>query len=64
MVILQAGPYDNLKDISLKVLQNGVSSVPIVHSSSEDGSFPQLLHLASLSGVLKCKLLNKHYLYC
>ncbi|KAK2397899.1 sucrose nonfermenting protein [Trifolium repens] len=47
-------PYDNLKDIAMKILQKEVSTVPIIHSSSEDGSFPQLLHLASLSGILKC----------
>lgn len=51
----QAGPYDSLKDVALKILQNKVSTVPIIHSSSPDGSFPQLLHLASLSGILKCK---------
>ncbi|WJX77401.1 hypothetical protein P8452_60716 [Trifolium repens] len=51
---MQAGPYDNLKDIAMKILQKEVSTVPIIHSSSEDGSFPQLLHLASLSGILKC----------
>ncbi|XP_004508285.1 sucrose nonfermenting 4-like protein [Cicer arietinum] len=51
---IHAGPYDNLKDTALKILQNGISTVPIIHSSSEDGSFPQLLHLASLSGILKC----------
>ncbi|KAL2339062.1 hypothetical protein Fmac_013508 [Flemingia macrophylla] len=50
---IHAGPYDNLKDIAVKILQNGISTVPIIHSSSEDGSFPQLLHLASLSGILK-----------
>ncbi|QCD79963.1 sucrose nonfermenting 4-like protein [Vigna unguiculata] len=51
---IRAGPYDNLKEIALKILQNGISTVPIIHSSSEDDSFPQLLHLASLSGILKC----------
>jgi len=50
---MQAGPYDNLKEIAVKILQHGISTVPIIHS--EDGSFPQLLHLASLSGILKCK---------
>ncbi|KAL3012010.1 hypothetical protein AAZX31_07G231500 [Glycine max] len=49
---IRAGPYDNLKEIAVKILQNGISTVPIIHS--EDGSFPQLLHLASLSGILKC----------
>ncbi|WJX96122.1 AMP-activated serine/threonine-protein kinase regulatory subunit, variant 2 [Trifolium repens] len=49
---VHAGPYDKLKDIALKILQNGISTVPIIYS--EDGSCPQLLHLASLSGILKC----------
>ncbi|KAK4427656.1 Sucrose nonfermenting 4-like protein [Sesamum alatum] len=52
--LVQAGPYDSLKDVALKLLQNKVSTVPIIHSSSQDGSYPQLLHLASLSGILKC----------
>ncbi|KAI9393949.1 hypothetical protein POPTR_005G029900v4 [Populus trichocarpa] len=51
---MQAGPYDSMKDISLKILQSSVSTVPIIHSASQDGSFPQLLYLASLSGILKC----------
>ncbi|KAF3330770.1 Sucrose nonfermenting 4-like protein [Carex littledalei] len=52
--LAQASPYDSLKDVAVKILQNEVSMVPVVHSSSDDGSFPQLLHLASLSGILKC----------
>lgn len=56
--ILQAGPLECLKDVALKILQDKVATVPIIQSSSEDGSFPQLLHLASLSEILKCKLLN------
>lgn len=51
--LIHAGPYDCLKDIALKILQNKVATVPILNSS-QDGSFPQLLHLASLSGILKC----------
>ncbi|CAL9107726.1 unnamed protein product [Musa textilis] len=52
--IVHAGPYDSLKDVALKILQNKVSTVPIIHSSAQDGSFPQLLHLASLSEILRC----------
>lgn len=55
LLIVQAGPNDNLKDVALKILQNEVATVPILYSSSDDGSFPQLLHIASLSGILKCK---------
>lgn len=52
----QVGPYDNLKDVALKILQNKVAAVPVIYSSLQDGSYPQLLHLASLSGILKCKV--------
>ncbi|XP_041026903.1 sucrose nonfermenting 4-like protein isoform X4 [Juglans microcarpa x Juglans regia] len=52
--LIHASPYDNLKDVVLKILQNEVATVPVICSSSEDGLFPQLLHLASLSGILKC----------
>nr|XP_015900022.2 sucrose nonfermenting 4-like protein isoform X2 [Ziziphus jujuba var. spinosa] len=52
--LIHAGPHDNLKDVALKILQHEVATVPIIYSTSEDGSFPQLLHLASLSGILKC----------
>lgn len=52
---LQAGPYDSLKDVALKILKGKVATVPITHSSAQDGSFPQLLHLATLSEILKCK---------
>lgn len=55
---LQAGPHECLKDVALKILQNKVAVVPVIHSTSQDGSFPQLLHLASLSDILKCKLLD------
>ncbi|XP_062084772.1 sucrose nonfermenting 4-like protein [Humulus lupulus] len=52
--LIQAGPYDSLKEVALKILNYNVATVPIVQPSSQDGSFPQLLHLASLSGILKC----------
>ncbi|CAN6296981.1 unnamed protein product [Urochloa humidicola] len=52
--LVHATPYESLRDIALKILQNGISTVPLIYSPSSDGSFPQLLHLASLSGILKC----------
>ncbi|GLT94919.1 hypothetical protein SLE2022_126300 [Rubroshorea leprosula] len=59
--LVHAGPYDCLKDVALKILQNKVATVPIIHSSSQDGSFLQILHLATLSGILKCICRNfKH----
>ncbi|XP_071730436.1 sucrose nonfermenting 4-like protein [Rutidosis leptorrhynchoides] len=51
--LVQVGPDENLKDVSLKILQNRVATVPVTHSTSDDGSYPQLLFLASLSEVLK-----------
>ncbi|XP_057439383.1 sucrose nonfermenting 4-like protein [Lotus japonicus] len=60
-LFVHAGPHEHLKDVALKVLQNKVSTVPIIHSPSEDGSFPQLLHLACLSGILKC--ICRHFKY-
>ncbi|GMI80092.1 homolog of yeast sucrose nonfermenting 4 [Hibiscus trionum] len=60
--LFYAGSCDNLKDVAFKILQSGVAIVPVIHSSSEDGSFPQLLHLASLSGILKC--LCRYFKHC
>ncbi|KAJ6719732.1 CBS DOMAIN IMMUNOGLOBULIN E-SET-RELATED [Salix purpurea] len=60
--LIHAGPHDNLKEVALRILQNEVATVPIIHSSSEDGSFPQLLHLASLSGILKC--ICRYFRHC
>ncbi|PPS13161.1 hypothetical protein GOBAR_AA07482 [Gossypium barbadense] len=60
--LIYAGSCDNLKDVTLKILQSGVAIVPVIHSPSEDGSFPQLLHLASLSGILKC--LCRYFKHC
>ncbi|KAG4176764.1 hypothetical protein ERO13_A11G265800v2 [Gossypium hirsutum] len=54
--LVPAGPYDSLKDVVLKILRSKVAMVPIIHSASQDGSFPQLLNLATLSEVLKCIL--------
>ncbi|GJS43491.1 sucrose nonfermenting 4-like protein [Tanacetum coccineum] len=44
---------ENLEDITLKILQNRVATLPITHSTSNDGSYPPLLYLASISEVLK-----------
>ncbi|XP_068480996.1 sucrose nonfermenting 4-like protein isoform X8 [Phaseolus vulgaris] len=62
LILRESGPYDNLKDIAVKILQKEVSTVPIIHYSSEQASFLQLLHLASLSGILKC--LCRYFRHC
>ncbi|CAI9284786.1 unnamed protein product [Lactuca saligna] len=51
--LVRVGPDENLKDVTLKILQNRVATVPVTHSFSDDGSYPQLLYLASLSEILK-----------
>ncbi|KAG6505123.1 hypothetical protein ZIOFF_037471 [Zingiber officinale] len=52
--LIHAGPYDSLKEVALKILQNRIATIPIVHSLLQEDSFPHLLHLASLSGILRC----------
>ncbi|KAL3505760.1 hypothetical protein ACH5RR_031142 [Cinchona calisaya] len=58
--LVHVGPDDNLKEVALKILENGVATVPIIHGSTKDESYPQLLHLASLSDVLQsiCRYLR------
>lgn len=60
--LIHAGPFDNLKDIALKIVQNGVATIPVINSSLGDGSFPQLLHIATLSGILKC--ICRYFKHC
>ncbi|KAJ4961389.1 hypothetical protein NE237_021299 [Protea cynaroides] len=50
--LIQATPQESLKDVAQKILQNKISTVPIIHSS-QDGLCQQLLHLACLPGILK-----------
>ncbi|XP_042428691.1 sucrose nonfermenting 4-like protein isoform X1 [Zingiber officinale] len=52
--LIHAGPYDSLKEVALKILQNRITTIPIVRSLLQEDSFPHLLHLASLSGILRC----------
>lgn len=52
--LVYVSPYDSLKDVAKRILQNEVATVPVIYSSTQDGSCPQLLHLASLSEILKC----------
>ncbi|KAF5955821.1 hypothetical protein HYC85_008677 [Camellia sinensis] len=61
--LVHAGPDENLKDVALKIFQNNVATVPVIHSSSCNASIPQLLHIASLSGILKCKFPEQELVY-
>ncbi|KAL6142615.1 hypothetical protein ACLB2K_060892 [Fragaria x ananassa] len=59
--LISARPDDSLKEVAVRILQNKVATVPVVHKTSEDGSFPQLLHIASLACILKC--ICRHFRY-
>ncbi|KAK2974145.1 hypothetical protein RJ640_021436, partial [Escallonia rubra] len=50
--LIQAGPDESLQDVALRILQNKISTVPVLHFT-QDGSYPQLLHLACLAGILR-----------
>ncbi|GBG76312.1 hypothetical protein CBR_g22060 [Chara braunii] len=56
--LIYAGPDDSLRTVADKLLQHGVATLPVLSISAEDGNIPRLLHLASLSGVLKCLTRN------
>lgn len=52
---LQVGPDDSLRQVTDRLLQNDVAMVPVLNFPPQNDSVPQLLHLACLSGVLKCE---------
>ncbi|GJS90952.1 hypothetical protein Tco_0773588 [Tanacetum coccineum] len=49
-----AGPDENLKDITLNILQNRVATLLITHSTSNNGSYPQYFrHSANSLPILQ-----------
>ncbi|KAF5962096.1 hypothetical protein HYC85_003305 [Camellia sinensis] len=59
--LIWAGPDESLKDVALMILQNKISTVPIIYSTIEE-SCPLLLHIACLGGILKyiCRHFKNH----
>eukprot|EP00250_Pteridium_aquilinum_P004034 c14284_g1_i1 orf=410-1861(+) len=53
------GPDDSLKEVAQKLLHHQVTTVPVLHFPAQEQALPQLLHLATLSGILKC--LCRHF---
>lgn len=51
--LISVGPDDSLRVVAEKILQHEIATVPVICPSAGDGSSPQLLHLASLPGILK-----------
>ncbi|KAI3455197.1 hypothetical protein Pfo_011860 [Paulownia fortunei] len=61
--LIHAGPDESLADVASRILQNNISTVPIIHSIN--GSCPRLLHIACLAGILKnvCSHFKHHLGY-
>lgn len=53
------GPDDSLKEVVRTLLNHQVTTVPVLHFPAQDQALPQLLHLATLSGISKC--LCRHF---
>ncbi|KAI5075263.1 hypothetical protein GOP47_0009339 [Adiantum capillus-veneris] len=47
-----AGPDDLLKDVVKKLLYHHVTTIPVLYSTEEEREMPQILHLATLCGIL------------
>ncbi|GJR87030.1 sucrose nonfermenting 4-like protein [Tanacetum coccineum] len=52
-LIVHASPDENLKDITLKILQNRVATLPITHSTSNDVVCRYFRHSASSLPILQ-----------
>ncbi|KAJ7286733.1 hypothetical protein O6H91_09G104700 [Diphasiastrum complanatum] len=52
--LISVGPNDSLRQVADKLLLYEVATVPVLHTSLQDGSVVQVLLLASLSDILKC----------
>lgn len=48
------GPDDLLKDVVKKLLHHHITTVPVLYCTGEERELPQILHLATLSGILNC----------
>ncbi|KAJ0539883.1 hypothetical protein HanHA300_Chr08g0291611 [Helianthus annuus] len=56
----QVDPDETLSAVAYKILHNHISSVPVIYMA-QGATFPQLLHVACLSGLLKH--INRHFEY-
>lgn len=50
--LIQVHPDDSLNDVTVRILQNHISSAPVLYVQ-QGSSCPQLLHVACLSGLLE-----------
>ncbi|KAH7276643.1 hypothetical protein KP509_39G016000 [Ceratopteris richardii] len=57
--LVYVGPDDSLKEVVRKLLRYQVTTVPVLYFQAQEQTLPQLLHLATLSGILKC--LCRHF---
>ncbi|EFJ07854.1 hypothetical protein SELMODRAFT_229585 [Selaginella moellendorffii] len=54
--LISVGPDDSLRQLTDKLLMNEVATLPVLTHVAQDGFVPQVLHLATLSDILKCML--------
>ncbi|PIN05633.1 5'-AMP-activated protein kinase, gamma subunit [Handroanthus impetiginosus] len=61
--LIYVDPDESFAHAASRILQNNISAVPIIHSVN--GSWPRLLHVACLSGILKsvCSHFRNHLGY-
>ncbi|GAQ87534.1 Cystathionine beta-synthase domain containing protein [Klebsormidium nitens] len=58
--LVSVEPDESLRKLADKLLEAGVATLPVLAwASQQEGGCQQLLHLASLSGVLKC--IGRHF---
>ncbi|KAI7730182.1 hypothetical protein M8C21_022735 [Ambrosia artemisiifolia] len=50
--LIKVDPDETLNAVAFRILHNHISSVPVIYVA-QDTTFPQLLHVACLSGLLK-----------
>ncbi|KAE9453605.1 hypothetical protein C3L33_14509, partial [Rhododendron williamsianum] len=55
--LIRAGPDESLRDVAMKILDYKISTIPIIEES-----YPLLLHVACLGGILKCGWFYRSYL--
>ncbi|KAJ0902793.1 putative AMP-activated kinase, glycogen-binding protein [Helianthus annuus] len=58
--LIKVDPDETLNAVAYKILHNHISSVPVIYVA-QGATFPQLLHVACLSGLLKH--INRHFEY-
>jgi hypothetical protein len=54
---MQVGPDDTLAHVASELMRLDVAQLPVLHYPAH-ALVPELLHLACLSGILRCRFLS------